>query len=214
MTDTRVAPPLSEERSDQLIRYMKNLNGVQDAGLFRFEDIYRLIEANKAYADQIEDERAKYKAVSNLRNHAVRELKMLNDLEPKDEINDPVWSNMIDDAVMGLIETFISQGHSGGSAYTVLALFEKLANFEALTPITDRPSEWHEHPDNLWQNTRNGALFSNDGGKTYHNINKRTWFYRTFGSFAFKLNKWLPESWDILYKRGKSEHVNEQRTGA
>lgn len=214
MTDTRIAPPLPMNRSDELVHYMRHLNSVQDTGIFRFEDIVRLIEANKAYDALLEEKRAKYKAVSNLREHAMRELKLLNEAEPKDEINDPKWSNMIDEAVLELIETFISQGHSGGSAYPVLALFEKLANFENLTPITDRPSEWHEHPDNLWQNRRNGSLFSNDGGKTYHNINKRTWFYRTFGSFAFKLNKWLPESWDILYKHGKSEHVNEQRTGA
>ena len=213
MTDTRIAPPLHMNRSDELVHYMRHLQEMQDTGIFRFEDIFRLIEANKAYDALLEEQRAKYKSVSNLREHALRELKMLNDLEPKDEINDPVWSNMIDDAVMGLLETFISQGHSGGSSEPVLALFNMLVRFQNLTPITDRPSEWEEHSGNIWQNRRNGSLFSINGGKTYHNINKRSWFYRTFGSFAFWLQGLLPKSWNILYKGGKSEHVNEQRTG-
>ena len=59
MTDTRIAPPLPMNRSDELVHYMRHLHDMQDTGIFRFEDIFRLVEANKAYDALLEEKRAK-----------------------------------------------------------------------------------------------------------------------------------------------------------
>lgn len=84
------------------------------------------------------------------------------------------YDGMIGDAVIELIETFANQGHSGFSAYKTAALFERLARFEPLTPLTDNPKEWERigkelgFPETVWQNRRDSSAFSTDGGKTYY----------------------------------------------
>lgn len=70
--------------------------------------------------------------------------------------------------VMELIDVFAAQGHSGFSASWTLELFTKLSRFEALSPLSNDPDEWHEPADGLWQSCRNSEAFSHDGGKTYY----------------------------------------------
>ena len=62
-------------------------------------------------------------------------------------------------AVMELIEVFSKQGHSGMSAGVVSSLFNKLANYLPLGPITGEDNEWGEVSDNLYQNKRCSAIF-------------------------------------------------------
>ena len=89
---------------------------------------------------------------------------------------------MIGKAVLRLIKTFSKQGHSGFSAHWVRELFNKLANWETITPITPDPDEWDDTYDRvgdgekgvLWQNKRNPAIFSNDGGKTWWHVDGDT----------------------------------------
>lgn len=89
--------------------------------------------------------------------------------------------NWVMDNIRALLIVFSTQGHSGSSAPYVLNLFNKLARFEILTPLTGDDIEWHSCSDGLWQNKRDsrvfkdkdgawfmvGKAFSNDGGKTY-----------------------------------------------
>lgn len=65
-------------------------------------------------------------------------------------------------------------GHSGTSTEYALPILYKLLKYENLSPLTDDPSEWRYHNEEVWgqaggvwQNIRNPKAFSRDGGKTY-----------------------------------------------
>lgn len=92
---------------------------------------------------------------SNLVAHARHELNLIG--------NGP----MIDDHVLEIVKIFSEQGHSGYSAMYTINLITKLLSFENLAPLTNNPDEWVDVLDGMWQNKRNSAAFSNDGGKTY-----------------------------------------------
>ena len=82
-------------------------------------------------------------------------------------VDEDIYGDMTSKAVLELLDVFDKQGHSGMSASLVSHLFMKLVKGEALTPLTDHPDEWVEVADNLWQNYRNSAAFSEDHGQTY-----------------------------------------------
>lgn len=85
------------------------------------------------------------------------------------------YNGMTGKAVMELIEVFSKQGHSGMSAPMVASIFQKLATYEPLGPITGKDEEWSEvskYTDTgkeWYQNKRCSALFK-DGkdGKAYY----------------------------------------------
>lgn len=77
--------------------------------------------------------------------------------------------------VLALIELFANQGHSEGSAMLVLDMFNKLARFKPLTPLTFVDAEWMDVAemggDEMFQNVRNSAVFKKgkDGRPYYIN---------------------------------------------
>lgn len=79
-------------------------------------------------------------------------------------------------AVLELVECFAKQGHSGFSAEWTLEVFDKLARFKPLTPISGNPKEWFDHGnmgpngERIWQNKRRGSTFSRDGGTTWYDL--------------------------------------------
>lgn len=103
------------------------------------------------------------KEESQLYQHAKTELESVGLLD-----QDSDYDGMLGEAVLALVEVFAQQGHSGASAGMTLALFSKVAAYEALSPITDNPDEWYQHEEELWQNKRQGNAFSHDGGKHYY----------------------------------------------
>lgn len=87
-----------------------------------------------------------------------------------------------------LLETFSKAGHSGMSAGVTLHLFNKLVNWENLTPLTNNPDEWQKLDDSTdsdWQSKRNSACFTNDF-KTYWNIDEEENKIRTSDN-SFKM---------------------------
>ncbi len=62
-----------------------------------------------------------------------------------------------------LLEIFSSEGHSGSSAPYAVNLFEKLALFKPLGPLTGDDSEWIEIAENLFQNRRCSHVFKENG---------------------------------------------------
>lgn len=117
------------------------------------------------------------------------------------------WEKMIRKAVMELMDTFSSQGHSGTSAAQVISLFNQLAQFKPLAPLTNNPAEWlHIEEDragqpNLWQNRRQGEAFSHDGGKTFYLLSQRTWFGKHIASRLsgkLRMRVWSKKNW--IYK--------------
>lgn len=93
---------------------------------------------------------------------------------------DSDYGGLIGKSVLELCQTMSKQGHSGFSAQWVRELFNKLSNYENLTPITSNSEEWMdinelcgEKAGEMWQNKRNPAVFSKDGGKTWYNVNDK-----------------------------------------
>ena len=111
----------------------------------------------------------------SLMEHAEKEMKLIG-LDKKEADYD----GMLYEAVMELIKTFAGQGHSGFSAGLTLYFFDKVARFKNLSPLTNNPNEWMEISDyvgqeqkGIWQNRRDSECFSEDGGKTYYNLNDK-----------------------------------------
>ena len=103
---------------------------------------------------------------------------------------DSDYKGMIGEAVLELVEKFAEQGHSGFSAHLTLEVFQRVASFKTLTPITCDPSEWNYINDMqsepLWQNRRQCDCFSEDGGKTYYSVDDMhslKWIYNKMPFF-------------------------------
>lgn len=111
--------------------------------------------------------------MSNLVRHAEFELRRAGLFD-----KDSDYDGMIGEAVMKMIKVFSEEGHSGYSAMLTLKVFNEVAKFKTLTPITSSPDEWMQvSPDimpdgspTVWQSIRQSSCFSNDGGKTYYDI--------------------------------------------
>lgn len=58
--------------------------------------------------------------------------------------DDSDYGGMIGDAVMKMIRQFAEEGHSGFSAGMAISIFQKVARFEPLTPLTGNDDEWME----------------------------------------------------------------------
>lgn len=112
--------------------------------------------------DFCEIKTTKENKMSSLTQHAENELKLAGFFD-----KDSTYDGMIGKAVMELMEVFAKQGHSGMSAGIVASLFKRVANYEALTPITDNDDEWCEFTSGEFQNKRCGAMFKKDG-KVYY----------------------------------------------
>ncbi len=109
--------------------------------------------------------------VAGLVDHAQRELDLAGLFK-----KDSDYGGMVGDAVMELCKCFSGQGHSGFSANMVLELFRRLGKYDNLTPITDNPKEWKKEDmleKGVWQNKRNPSFFSDNGGKTYYDVNDK-----------------------------------------
>lgn len=98
---------------------------------------------------------------SNLVAHARRELELIGE-EP--------------DVIKGyvkVIQAFADMGHSGGSAMVAIPTIGRLLRFENLAPLTDDPDDWIEVGFGMWQNRRCSRMFSEDGGKSYTDVDDR-----------------------------------------
>lgn len=105
---------------------------------------------------------------SNLVRHARYELKLIGE-EPD-----------VIEMYVRVINEYASFGHSGGSHAAMMPVLTDLLNFKPLTPLSSEPSEWYYHGEEtwgdqggIWQNTRNSAAFSKDGGKTYYLVSEK-----------------------------------------
>lgn len=85
---------------------------------------------------------------------------------------DSNYDGMLGKSTLELITVFSKQGHSGYSASLVRQLFNILSNFKPLSPITNNPIEWEKVEGNMWQNKRDSAKFSEDGGKTWYDVDE------------------------------------------
>lgn len=106
----------------------------------------------------------------SLVEHARRELELCGQAAESPEYAD---------SLVRAVEAFASYGHSGGSAAVGTAQLMDLLRFRPLSPLTSDPSEWHKHDpamtggEDLWQNLRDPAAMSKDGGATWYYVDGR-----------------------------------------
>ena len=100
--------------------------------------------------------------------HAERELKLAGLDKPEADYGGALYK-----AVLDLVETFCGEGHSGMSAEMTLAIFDRVARWKTLSPITNNPEEWTKVTDDLWQNKRSPSHFSKDGGETWQDVDEK-----------------------------------------
>jgi len=97
--------------------------------------------------------------MSNLTEHARFELTKAGMFD-----KDSSYGGMLGDAVMKMVEQFADEGHSGFSAGMAISMFEKVARFEPLTPLTGDDDEWTEiGGEGTLQNKRCSHVFKKNG---------------------------------------------------
>ncbi len=118
--------------------------------------------------------------MSNYENHAWREFRAAGWVDENnkfiDEMQEAICKN-----VLKMLEIFADEGHSGSSAPYAINLFEKIASFKPLTPLTGEDWEWHDVSeysgrDNgpVFQNKRCGHVFKDNNGA--YDINGIVWY--------------------------------------
>jgi hypothetical protein len=95
--------------------------------------------------------------MSNLELHAKKEMEIAGLFD-----KDSDYGGMLGDAVMKMIKVFADEGHSGFSAGMAINIFEKVARFEPLTPLTGADDEWMEVGEGVLQNVRCSHVFKKD----------------------------------------------------
>jgi hypothetical protein len=102
---------------------------------------------------------------SDLVTHARRELELAGHFD-----DDGLYGKMLGESVLQLIKLFSKQGHSGYSASCARSLFNKLANYKNISPLTFEDDEWEEaYGDEMYQNKRMSSVFkSGKDGRPYY----------------------------------------------
>lgn len=100
--------------------------------------------------------------MSNLHDHAVYELSLLDDgSDEQKEVNKDI---------LEIVDKFASQGHSGFSAYYALSLVDRLLKFLPIKPLTGEDSEWNQlnYGGKVeYQNKRASNVFKDSNGNVY-----------------------------------------------
>lgn len=154
---------VSEKHADIVESYLKK-DGIKDYTLNRGYGKYSSIASYLKGAAFIIK-------LAGIKEHAKKELELAGLFD-----KDSDYGGMVGKAVLDLCKCFSGQGHSGFSASMVLELFNILGKYKTLTPITDDPLEWSEISKEmndgkvLWQNKRNPAIFSENKGKTWYDV--------------------------------------------
>jgi hypothetical protein len=106
---------------------------------------------------------------SNLVRYAEEELRRTGLGDP-----DADYGGAVAAAVLELVRVFAAHRHSGGSAMLTLEVFGRVARFKPLSPLTSDPAEWMDVSEYSgrpqWQSKRCPSVFSDDGGKTWHDL--------------------------------------------
>lgn len=104
----------------------------------------------------------------SLVEHATRELELCGQTA-----EDPGYAATL----IATIAAFASYGHSGGSQSLAIEQLHKLLQYRTLSPLTSDPEEWEDRSEisgaPLWQNRRDSAAMSRDGGQTWYFVDDR-----------------------------------------
>lgn len=101
----------------------------------------------------------------NLEQHALIEFRAAGWMDENGKYNDDM-QELICKQLLELLHLFGSHGHSGSSAPYALGLFERLAKFEPIVPLTGEDWEWIDH-GHTKQNKRCSTVFKDPDGSVY-----------------------------------------------
>ena len=116
--------------------------------------------------------------MSNLRIHALTEFRAAGwvDEDGKyiDEMQEAICSH-----VLKLLDVFSDEGHSGSTAPYAINMFERLAMFKPIAPLTGEDWEWHDVSEysgrTSYQNKRCSSVFKDEDGEAYNIDGKVFW---------------------------------------
>ena len=128
--------------------------------------------------------------MSNLHKHALAEFKAAGWTDENGKFNDDMQEDICNH-VLKLIEVFSEEGHSGSTAPYAIGLFERLAMFKPISPLTGEDWEWHEVSEHMghkcWQNNRRSSIFKDGDGTAYDIGGKVFWeWYKDENGEPFK----------------------------
>jgi hypothetical protein len=120
--------------------------------------------------------------MSNYIDHAMREFRAAKWLDENGKYCDEM-QEAICNHILKLLEVFGDEGHSGSSAPYAINVFEKLANFKPIVPLTGEDWEWVDvsrggKPPH-YQNIRCSHVFKDTDGKAYDINGKVFWEWYT-----------------------------------
>lgn len=130
---------------------------------------------------------------SSLCKKAIRELELAGYINSNDEM-----SRLMANQVLETLAVFSSHDNSGFSANIELKLFDILAHYRILTPLTFKDNEWDKIDKHLWQNNRITSIFKDNTGKIHYN---NAYCYKINRSYSYETKKWR-EGNGICYSGG------------
>lgn len=119
---------------------------------------------------------------STLCQKAIREFELAGYINSNDEM-----SKLMVNQVLETLAVFSSHDNSGFSAGIELKLFDILAHYKILTPLTFKDNEWDKIDKDLWQNNRITSIFKDNTGKIHYN---NAYCYKINRSYSYETKKW------------------------
>ena len=113
---------------------------------------------------------------------------------------DSDYGGMLGDAVMKMVKVFADEGHSGASAGMAISIFERIARYEPLTPLTGEPDEWNEVGHGVYQNRRCHSVFKDGADSQAYNAEGRI-FREPNGSHFISRESRVPVTFPYTPKR-------------
>ena len=100
----------------------------------------------------------------NMQSWAERELEAAGYRADDQEDGPNKWMR---EGTLELLEVFGKQGHSGASAPIAVNLFQRLASWKPLGPLSGEDHEWNEVSGGTFQNNRASNVFKDSDGSAY-----------------------------------------------
>lgn len=120
----------------------------------------------------------------SLESHALTEFRAAGWMDENGKFNDDM-QELICKQSLELLNLFAAHGHSGSSAPYALNLFNRLAKFEPIAPLTGEDWEWVDHGYTK-QNKRCSSVFKDPDGDVYDIDGRVFWEWQEFEGEAVK----------------------------
>jgi hypothetical protein len=163
--------------------------------------------------------------MNNYEKHAWIEFRAAGWVDENNNFKDDM-QEMICKHVLKLLNVFNGEGHSGSSAPYALDLFQKLAKFEPVAPLTGEDFEWNEVNEGSYQNNRCSHVFKDKNrfnGQAYDIEAKVFWewcgtkdeqykSYYTCGESHQPITFPYVPKIEYVYRKSEAESVSPEQT--